>query len=368
VEVPVDKVSYLLSSVQRSLFPHLREEVGELTEKERKLVLVMELVEIEKHVRKQHWLGRPPKDRKPLARAFIAKAFYNLSTNTALLERLRADKTFRRLCGWEHWYQVPSESAFSRAFDEFASSGLNDKVHETLIKEYVGEELFWHISRDSTAIEAREKPAKKKTDSGVPKVKRKRGRPIKGEVRQVPEKKRLEKQLDWSLKECLADLPKACDVGTKKNSKGYKESWIGYKFHVDVGDGGIPLSAITTSASVHDSQVAIPLARMTADRVTSLYDLMDSAYDANLIEQVSCELGHVAIIDKNERRGKKKEEFEPDRALRYNNRSSSERFNSRLKDCCGGRNVRVRGHYKVHAHLMFGLLVVFAEALLGLID
>lgn len=31
-----------------------------------------------------------------------------------------------------------------------------------------------------------------------------------------------------------------------------------------------------TAASVHDSQVAIPLATMTASRVTSLYDLMDS--------------------------------------------------------------------------------------------
>jgi hypothetical protein len=26
----------------------------------------------------------------------------------------------------------------------------------------------------------------------------------------------------------LADLPTACDVGCKKNSKGYKETWTGY--------------------------------------------------------------------------------------------------------------------------------------------
>jgi len=32
----MERISYLLGSVQRSLFPHLREEVGELTEKERK--------------------------------------------------------------------------------------------------------------------------------------------------------------------------------------------------------------------------------------------------------------------------------------------------------------------------------------------
>ena len=33
---------------------------------------------------------------------------------------------------------------------------------------------------------------------------------------------------------------------------GYKESWIGYKLHIDAADGGIPLSCILTSASVND--------------------------------------------------------------------------------------------------------------------
>ncbi len=36
-----------------------------------------------------------------------------------------------------------------------------------------------------------------------------------------------------ALDQMLADLPTACDVGSKKNSKGYKETWIGYKLHLD---------------------------------------------------------------------------------------------------------------------------------------
>jgi hypothetical protein len=36
---------------------------------------------------------------------------------------------------------------------------------------------------------------------------------------------------------------------------------------------------------VHDSQAAIPLATLTAERLTNLYDLMDSAYDAPEIKQ-----------------------------------------------------------------------------------
>jgi len=72
----------------------------------------------------------------------------------------------------------------------------------------------------------------------------------------------------------LDELPRQCDIGAKKSSKGHQQYWRGYKLHLDVADGQIPISAVLTSASVHDSQVAIPLATMTAGRVTSLYDVM----------------------------------------------------------------------------------------------
>ncbi len=98
-----------------------------------------------------------------------------------------------------------------------------------------------------------------------------------------------------SLGEMLDDLPKSCDGGTKKKN-GQRWRWIGYKFHVDWADGEIPVSAVLTSASLHDSQAAIPLAEMSARRVTSLYDLMDSAYDAEAIKERSLALGHSTPI------------------------------------------------------------------------
>ena len=67
-----------------------------------------------------------------------------------------------------------------------------------------------------------------------------------------------------TLEEMLKDLPTACDKGAKKDSKGNTMYWTGYKLHLDTIDGGIPVSAIVTSASVHDSQVALPLATITA--------------------------------------------------------------------------------------------------------
>ena len=95
-----------------------------------------------------------------------------------------------------------------------------------------------------------------------------------------------------SLDQMLAELPTACDVGCKKNSKGYKETWNGYKLHLDVACGQIPASCVLTSASVHDSQVAIPLMTITSARIAYLYNLMDAAHDAAAIHDHAKALGH----------------------------------------------------------------------------
>jgi len=366
------------ATVQRRLFPYLEECLPPgLTERLREFIVILDVIRIEQHVPRgaDQWLGRTRCDRRPLARAFLAKAFYHLPTTEDLWERLRLDEALRQVCGWERRNQVPSLSTFSRAFAEFAAAGLLDQVHTALVAHYGKDTLFWQVSRDSTAIEARERPACKPAEpvpaepalAPAPVEKRRPGRPRKGEPRPQPEPTRLQRQYATPVAQTaslVAELPTACDIGTKKDAKGHKVSWQGYKLHVDVGDTGLPLLALTTSASLHDSQVAIPMARLTGQRVRSLYDLMDAAYDAEEIWNTSYDLGHVPIIEENPRRGKKLP-MEPDRARRYDGRSASERFNSDLKDNHGGRTVRVRGQPKVHTHLMCGLLVIFAQVVLG---
>jgi len=88
---------------------------------------------------------------------------------------------------------------------------------------------------------------------------------------------RLHRQRSMKLNDMLKELPRNCSIGTKKSSKGHQQYWRGYKLHLDVADGQMPISAVITGASVHDSQVAIPLATMTSQRVTYCYELMDSA-------------------------------------------------------------------------------------------
>jgi len=239
-------------------------------------------------------------------------------------------------------------------------------VHAALIEKYEKPRLVGHISRDATAITAREKAAKKVKKAAV-EAKLKGGRRKKGEATSKP-LTRLERQQSMTLREMLADLPCVCDCGTKRNSKGYPSYWVGYKLHLDVADGGIPISAVLTSASVNDSQVALPLATLTAQRVDNLYDLMDSAYDAHLIRAKSLALGHVPLIDGHTRRGAEKLEFAPHEAQRYKERTTIERVFARLKEEFGGRLVRVRGPAKVMTSLMFGLIALTADQLLRLVS
>lgn len=380
----MNQTRQLLSNIwnrfQASLFPWLQEELGELTGKQQQLIEVLEIAQIETHLPYVGQVpGRPPEDRCAIARAFVAKAVYNLPTTEMLLDQLKSDITLRRICGWEKKQDIPSRATFSRAFAEFAESQLAERVHAAIIDTHLGNQLIGHISRDSTAITAREKPEKKavKAEATPPK---KRGRPKKGEER-IKEPTRLEKQsAGMSLTEMKDDLPTACNVGTKRNSKGYKTSWIGYKLHIDAADGGIPVSCLLTSASLHDSQAAIPLAELSNQRVSSCYDLMDAAYDAPQIKQHSESLGHVPLIDENPRGKERKAEVEAElkrkrkagyktsEAIRYNERGTVERVNGRLKDDFGARMVRVKGHAKVMAHLMFGVIALTVDQLMKFVE
>ncbi len=363
-----DKISWLMGRVQRSLFPHLNQcLITPLTGQEKKLVSILEILQVERHVpriiTRYQYPGRKPHDRQSLARSFVAKALYRFPTTSDLRRALQSAANLRRICGFREYGDLPSEATFSRAFAEFAAGSLGCSVHDALVDEYLQGQLIGHISRDSTAIIGREKPAKKVAKE--PRPPRKRGRPAKGEQREIIEK-RLDRQVRQTAEEAIHELPVVCDRGTKKNAKGYKESWNGYKLHLDTNDNGLPISALVTSASLHDSQAAIPLIKLSSRKVTYLYDLMDAAYDATRIEQISREYGHVTITEKNGR-GKEVVPMAPHQAERYKIRSSAERANSRLKEDFGANNVMVKGHSKVALHLMYGVITLFADQLLRLV-
>lgn len=369
----LSKLSYHWGLVQDTLFPLLKEkeELKEMTRMHQRLITIVEFVHVEDFVPSfQGCVGRPERDRCAIARSFIAKNLYNLGETKTLIEFLVNDPILRRICGWERKKDIPSASTFSRAFAEFAQNELSTRMHKAFVIEHHGDRIVGEVSRDATAIEVREKATFQPKEVKPKSEKKKRGRPKKNAVKEEPSDKiltRLERQLGMSLSEMMADLPKKCDIGTKKNSKGFKESWKGYKLHIDTAGGDIPISAILTSASVHDSQVALPLAKTSESRVTYLYELMDAAYDASVIRDYIVSKDRVALIDFNRRSPKDERKFLPHEAERYKARSSAERVNSQLKDNYGGNRIRVRGPEKVKSHLMFGLLALAVEQTLRLL-
>lgn len=360
-------LSRILGAIQGTLIPCLEDNFGSLTDKQKKIIEIIELVRIEDNIpySSQSGRGRPPYSRAAIARAFVAKSVLNLPNTRALVEVLRSTPKLRRICGFEEHKAVPHESVFCRVFAEFSLKDLPQKAHERLVKLHCRERLIGHISRDSTEINAREKP-NRKINPPKPKKRRRRGRPINSKTKPKI-KKLMERQIEMASDDARRSLPSACDIGAKSSSKGHFHRWIGYKLHIDAADGQIPISCILTSASVHDSQAAIPLAKISAERVTNLYDLMDSAYDSKLIREYSRSLGHVPIIDFNKRRNGTKQEMDPATALRYRERTNSERVNSRLKDDFGGRSIMVRGSQKIFTHLMFGILALTADQLIRLL-
>ena len=399
--------------MQNELLPFLRTELEGTTPQLEQVIRTLEWVRVEEHI-KGGWMGfgRPPRERCDLARAFVAKAVLGFETTRELIERLSVDTRLKRICGFSFYKKLPSEATFSRAFAEFAASALAARVHKILIEETLGNQLIGHVSRDSTAIHARERvhvpqknvapvpllpiealcqtpavsvsaesaaaaamviaentPVSEEPPSAAettPAPVQRRGRPRKGETRPAPPLGKVATQRTQTLPQILAAIPTECDIGTKKNAKGFKESWKGYKLHLDTADCGVPLNALVSSASMHDSLAAIPLAISTAQRVTSFYDLMDAAYCSQDIRAHSVSLGHVPLIDHNPRGGKKIE-FLPHEAERYKERSQAERMNARLKDEFGLRQIWVRGGEKVSNHVNFAVLALAADQLMRLL-
>jgi len=364
----MDSLTHLLGTfgqiLQTQLFPRLKEELGEISEHHEQFVGALALLEMDGFVAVRHGRGRPAHDRAKVARAFLAKAVFHIPNTRALLDRLAHDTVLRRLCGWEAAAQIPDESVFSRAFAEFAHSEFPQRVHAALVQRTQSERLVGHILRDATAIEVREKPGPKPKPA-APAARRPHRRA--GETKNPEQMTRLERQCSgtMTLQQMLDELPRNCDIGCKLDSRGNKYRWSGYKLHLDVADGQVPISCVLTSASVNDTQVAVPLMLTTAERVTSLYDLMDTGYDATAVREKSRQLGHVPLIP-FQKRGSQQQELLPHEKVRLRERTAVERVFSRLKDGYGAASVRVRGWAKVMTHLMFGILALSADQILRL--
>ena len=268
--------------IQHELVPEWVEPFGPLTPKLEKLIHLLEWVRIEEFTGTS-WsgVGRPPFERAWLANAFVAKAVPGLATTVGLIERLMTDRALRRISGFPLGKKLPSKATFSRAFDEFAETGLGQRVHEALVEEHLGDQLIGRLSRDGTAIEAREHPSRQEppavnaagtaqstlfpaeaspAEATAPEIQAPastRDRPRRGEARPAAKPSPIQRQRGQTLAEMPDEIPTVCDRGTKCNAQGCKNSWSGYKLPLDTADCGVAIAVLLSSASMHDSLAAI---------------------------------------------------------------------------------------------------------------
>ena len=349
------------SDFQAGLFPECLKPLEVKTEQHRKAILILDIIRVDDFFNDepQQSRGRPKKERYKFARAFIIQKILSIPTVVMLLERLMVDIFLRRLCGWER-NRIPCAATFSNVFKEFAESGLAEKVNDKMMLEHIGDSLIMHVSRDSTDVVVHESCKK---EESAPKKEtektRKRGRPKKGDEKPKAIKT-VEKQCTQTLDEIVKELPQKCNYG-KKKKHGTSYTWKGYKLHSDVSDEGFILSAILTSASVHDSQVAIPLEKMTFSKVNHCYSLMDKGYDCVTIRGFISSLGQAPY---KTRRNGIKPELEPIHEERLKNRSVVERSYSLLKDKYHLDKIKYKGISKVSSYAFFSILVCNAEHIL----
>ena len=383
---PLDAMKARWNHIQASLFPWLREEVDPLTEALGQLVTTLDVIGLEAFVPEPpRGAGRPPEDRRALARAFVAKAVLGIPTTKALIERLAVDKPLRHILGWERRSQVPSEATFSRAFAEFAQGDLPDKMHAALIERSLGGRIVGVIARDATEIEAREKPAvkeanDKKDDPPPPdgaQPPRKRGRPRKDEAtaearadapgaanlaerqpnarrtahslrcRLQEEQQRLQRDLDRiqaAYRRRLRPDPRLlrADLGLRSRQSG--------RHSLDDHDRRAGLLSLRSDGRRlrrrrHSRQERG--ARPSTDHRSQLSRRHETKAEwAKEVERMK----FINIPD-------------PDDVI-YDFRTMVERVNARLKDEFGARFLRVRGAIKVKCHLMFGIVALTADQIL----
>lgn len=327
---------------QQEIFPELRDNFGYLTSKHEQLIQLLDLIDLNEIYPRWMWdkeFGRPIANRHSFVIAFIARVLWNISTTKDLIAYLQVDRALRLICGFDgRTNQVPSESSFSIEFKRLSDLGIAGKLHERLIAEHCKEELYEHLALDASSIEVAE-----------------RARITKKAERTCAE------QRVKSLVEILADLPTACNFGVKKNSNGKGYTWKGYKLHAVVNEYNVPIASIITSASCHDSLCAIPLIRITEERVDGLYYLMDKGYDAQAIRDEVSSVGKVSLIDyKANRNGKVADEFIGNQLERHKKRTFVESHFSHLKMQFLPRYILYRGIKKVSNLLNLALAVITA--------
>ena len=90
-----ERLCHTWQHIQSFLFPMIWNELGELTAKQKQLVSTLEIAKLEEHLPYAgKYPGRPLEGRIAIARAFVTKMVYNMTTHASCWIDWRATQRF----------------------------------------------------------------------------------------------------------------------------------------------------------------------------------------------------------------------------------------------------------------------------------
>jgi len=150
--------------LQESLFSF--NELQKLESKERLPIFfsALDLRPYAKELRSQSPRGADGHCRQGILRALLAAPLENIDTFTGLYRRLDMDLRFRYQCGLRLDREAPSVATLSRVFAELTNKGLAKRLFEDLVLRCKQEGIIngSHVAIDSAAIHAYEKKQPKR--------------------------------------------------------------------------------------------------------------------------------------------------------------------------------------------------------------
>ena len=106
LEAKMNSLSEIYFTTERYLFPMVEEEIGEISEKMKEFLRIVEIIRPARFLTDAlRWcgLGRPMKDWKHILRAFFMKSVYDFPTTKVLIENLKDNYGARHVRVQGHW-------------------------------------------------------------------------------------------------------------------------------------------------------------------------------------------------------------------------------------------------------------------------
>lgn len=343
--------------------------------------------------------GAIPHNREAILRALLAAPLEGIATFTALHNRLDKDLRFRYQCGFDISRTAPSISTLSRVFSAITKKRLAEKLFYDLVTQCYEEDIIIgeNIAIDSTAIDAYEKKKPKSKQDGVNATWGAKFDSFKNKLTWFGYKIHLAVDTKSELPVALEVTPAHVNDGDMGPPLVEKIASLGFidRVRFIIEDAGYDQLKNYQITHYYGAQAIIPLnlrnekeppagfSSNGTPRCSMGYDMIYWGCDGKHLKfrcphalgkrdcpygTLWCSSSNYGMVVKVNAKDDLRRFSIPHRNTRkwnelYNQRSSVERCNSRLKEYLTANDLHVGGIEKVKTHVFLNAIVLLASAL-----